>query len=313
MGVDLYVDPERRYVMQRPTGADRALRLWTVERLRFHTSQPPWQQKLALELVDEIRSLPLAGAEVLRGVFVSDARDLVDAENVLFYNLHGRSFANAPQHLRFERSWEPAPAPPVELAAPPRYHHIYEGVVNSDGFRSWELSSDDLARWERIDCADIAGDRRGWRVWRAMREAQDAVEVRSSVVQSDFGIAVSVRAPPGIRLSAIAAIKGALDGVIASFQRYPVGSIRAQDAAFTLGAALGHPSSRRTLGWLTDASGRLFAEPPFNARGRLALNPCDDRCLAGELAIVVDPTVAAPVISGRLATVVPTEDRLGPT
>jgi hypothetical protein len=38
MGDDLYVDPQRRYVMPRPTEADRALRLWTGERLRFHTS-----------------------------------------------------------------------------------------------------------------------------------------------------------------------------------------------------------------------------------------------------------------------------------
>jgi hypothetical protein len=56
---------------------------------------------------------------------------------------------------------------------------------------------------------------------------------------------------------------------------------------------------------LTETQGRLFAEPPFNARGRLGLNPCDDRCVAGELMIAVDPAISEPRLSGTAAVVEP--------
>jgi len=54
-----------------------------VERLRFHTSRRRGKGKRVLRLVEEIRSLPLGSAKVLRGMFVADDLDLADAENVL--------------------------------------------------------------------------------------------------------------------------------------------------------------------------------------------------------------------------------------
>jgi hypothetical protein len=83
---------------------------------------------------------PLATAQALRGVFVSDDSRRVDAENVLFYNLDARSFAGAPRCIRFEPSWEAAPPPPVALIASARHHHVYEGVDAAEGFRSWTPS-----------------------------------------------------------------------------------------------------------------------------------------------------------------------------
>ena len=72
---------------------ENALRVWTVERLRFHTSQLCLAEGVSRDLADALGAMRLNAAEVIRGVFVSDDRELVDAENVLFYNLDARSFA----------------------------------------------------------------------------------------------------------------------------------------------------------------------------------------------------------------------------
>jgi len=303
----VFVEPEGRYALQRSPERDAAVRLWTIERLRFGSSKPPWQKELVRRLAGEIRSLRLERAQVLRGIFVSDDRDTVDAENVLFYNLGASAFAHAPQCVRFERSWEAAPSAPVSLAGPPRYQQVYEGARAADGFRSWEVCADGMAAWSEIPCPKVVGDRAGWHIWKAMREASESINVDSGAARgaADFAISMIVRVPATRSARAMSAIKGAIDGVIASFQRFAVGDLRAREVAELLDAGLPNTSPERLLGLLTEDRGRLFWQPPFNAKGRLALNPCDDRCVAGELTVVVDPSLTVAQLSGRLARVRP--------
>jgi hypothetical protein len=249
--------------------------------------------------------MQLEAAEVIRGVFVSDDRELVDAENVLFYNLDARSFADAPQCVRFERSWQAAPPCPTALAAPARYHHIYEGVSVSDGFGSWEAVAVPVASWTDVPCSRVAGDRAGWHVWKAMRRAIDSIEPGSDRLgpADDFAVSLSVRMPAGQRVKAMSAVKGVVDGVIASFQAFGTGTDRAREVAELLAAALPDSSSAELLDLLTDSGHQLFAAPPFNAKGRLALNPCDDQCVAGELVVRADSSLNTPRLSGRLTRV----------
>ena len=304
----ILIDPAGRYVVQRPSEAEPALKLWMVERLRFHTSQPPWQKELVRRLVDELRVLPLNQAEVLCGVFVSDDPARVDAENVLFYNLDARSFAHAPQCVRFERSWAAAPAPPTALSVPARYYHRYEPVAAAEGFRSWRMTDDPLAEWTDVPCTKIAGERAGWHIWHGMRAAASAVETaRAATPAQDFGLTATARVPANVHATAIGAVKGVVDGAIASFQRFP-DNARAHEVADVLASVLPGTDARTLLEQLTDPHDAVFREPPFNANGRLALNPCDDRCVAGELSVVVDPSLKCPLLSGRLAHVKPTPE-----
>jgi hypothetical protein len=302
----VYVDPERRYVIQRPADSDPALRLWTVQRLQFHTSQPPWQKQLVNRFVDEMRALLKMDPEVLRGVFISDDRALVDAENVLFYNLHARSFVGAPECLRFERvRLSPPPAPGI-LESAGRYHHVYEAVRLADGFSSWQMTADDLVRWVDVPCPGIGGERAGWSMWRGMSRASGSHDLGAPHAHSgeDFGLIATLRVPAGVRCTAVSAVKAVVDGAIASFQRFPAESERAREVASLLAPALGE-AEQEVLGWLTEDRARLFLEPPFNRRGRVALNPCDDRCVVGELTVIADPSIATPLMSGRIAAVVP--------
>jgi hypothetical protein len=177
------------------------------------------------------------------GIFVSDDPGRVDAENVLFYNLDARSFVHAPQCVRFERSWTAAPAPPTSLSVPARYYHRYEPVAAAEGFRSWRMTDDALAEWTDIPCTKIAGERAGWHIWHGMRAADSAITTDAGTARTrDFGLTATARVPANVHATAIGAVKGVIDGAIASFQRFPHNSQSPPGADAQVGSGFWHPS-----------------------------------------------------------------------
>lgn len=211
-----------------------------------------------------------------------------------------------PPRLRFERFYSPTPSPPVVLARSADFHHIYSRAASDDSFVCWMRRAESIARWRDVRCSMIVGDRSSWHVWLSMCEATD-LELNSTLakVARQFGVSVVVSVPAGMAVAATVAVKPVIDGLLASFQRFSSGDQGGSRRVVTqLAAVLPDRTTGTLANHLTRPEGRLFAQPPFNARGRPALNPCDDRCVAGEIFIVPDAACTAPFISGSVYPVV---------
>src|SRR3712207_5375675 len=82
---------------------------WSTERIRF----PPvgWQTEFRDRLAGAIGVMDIPPGAVLHAEYASGSRDLCDVENVLFYNIGARPFAQAARSgLRFERRFDLPPA-----------------------------------------------------------------------------------------------------------------------------------------------------------------------------------------------------------
>ncbi len=310
------MDNERHFAIQPPHADDDSLRVWTVKRLQFGPDQSLWQKDLVARLETELQDLPLAEGDIFSAAFASDDRSRVDVENVLFYNVGLGSFNQVGPQLRFERSFEAPPPPPEQLSGPARYMHIYRGLAPTEGFQHWERLDSDVAHWENVPCTRVAGDRAGWHVWFAIHRAMASVERNARLADEamEFGIELTIRTPDSVHGRPAEAVKGAIDGSIASFQRYPPDSPRAREVATQLLSELAATGAdeEKLIRYLTDEHSGLYPSPPFNANGRAQLSPCDDRCVVGDLLVEVADDLERPMISGAIFPVTARADEPSP-
>jgi len=317
------VGPDRRYAFTPPSDEDPVARLWTIKRLPFESDQNKDQKAMVTTLRPAIRSIPWSSGEVLSGVFASD--DMrgrqPDAENIVYYNLHfvtgGSPFTEAPPTIWFERSFAAAPRCAAELMDEARYYHAWAALDPAAGFGCWKrIAQKPLAEWSNVPCRVVDGDSAGRHVWLAMCENMTGIAARPalSAKSKEYGIEVSARVPRAeSRVIAAGAIKGCVDGSIASFQSFPPDDhSRARDLILKLSRWKGWQRSvnmDELFGHVTrEDETVLFPGGPFNANG---LDPCDDRCVAGAMTVVVDPEVSKPQLSGELFAVerIPPEEQ----
>jgi hypothetical protein len=98
-------------------------------------------------------------------------------------------------------------------------------------YTEWSIrpQDGDLGAWVRraqlgswgASCAVVTGEDAGRHVWRAVsaQRSRSTVE-HSGTFGGTFGIDIALSIPPGPDLRAADTVKGCIDGVVASFQRF---------------------------------------------------------------------------------------------
>ena len=309
----IYQDPAGMFALAGPDATDRCVELWTVERLRFETDQEDHErQMLTKHVAPAIASIRWRHGEVLRGTFISDERRKrqPDAENITFYNFGEKPFRLAPNWIRFERSYSPAPPCPAELCEPPPYYHRWEPVSPEAGFRYWKQRGGLVVAWIGVPCSGVMGDKGGQEAWLALRRADSVTVFETRDSSPDLGVKSILRVPSGGTARAVKAVKAVVDGSIASFQHFSKSDrSRAEEVAEQLAKNLRgggkRPTAAELVDHLTNPHRTLFPRPPFNNRGRAQLNSYDEPCVVGEVQVIVDEKVSSPTLSGSIFLVEP--------
>ena len=161
-----------------------------------------------------------------------------------------------------------------------------------------------VARWQRVP-RRVADDGSARPVWLAMKQAAAAGRI------DVFGAALGDNVPFGLRIIVHATARGPrsapavsemlVDGTIAAFHADPDDpvAVAAALAGRMPGTSAGELETLAALG----SPGLLFNAPSFVVRGSyVAINPCDERCYAGEVVIKPDARGEIVQLSGELFT-----------
>jgi hypothetical protein len=241
----------------------------------------------------------------MHGWLVSNDARACDAENVLFYNLQsapslGRAGAAG---IRFERVFTEPPTAPDGLSGL-AYYHRYQTTEQRDPFTRWRPARS-LAHWRNLPLPLELARYHAAQSWFRMHGG--AVEIVGSATgyNAKFGLRLALHTTAATAASAASLIKPIFDGVIASFQRHDGTDLDEVSARIADRLSEGAGVIRRLL--MQDSHAILGAARLVRPwQQSVQWNPCDDRCVAGELLVVRDQPPGAPVLmSGELLEVEP--------
>jgi len=297
------------YHVSRPSPECPQVEAWSGYPLQFAGQrQFRWQDQLAVDLRAALAGLAIMPSKSFAGLYQSTDDSRCDTENRLFTN-PGNAIPKLVRSIRFERGLGAPPEPPVSISrvAGHLYYYRYRWGAAWEWWEPGQL----LARWQRVP-RFLPGNGSARPVWLAMKSAAAAgqIETSGSVLDevTPFGVRIVVHATPRGPRSAPAISETLIDGTIAAFH---AGSANPAVAAAIAARTPSVPHS--TIAALTalDAPGPLFATSPFVIKGPyVQINPSDERCYAGEVAIRPDAQGRVPEISGELFTLRPAT-RLG--
>jgi hypothetical protein len=293
----------RPYFVRADPGAG-VVEAWSGYPLQFGGQRRfAWQDDMADELRQALSGLPTAPGAVLAGSYLSTDHARCDVENRLFTNPGTSSFPKGLAAIRFERGVGPLPPPPVPVARIAGHLHYYCYRLGA-AWRSWE-PADLLARWHRVT-RHLADDSSCRSVWLAMRAAAAAGQVEVLAprlpVGAEFGVRAVIHATSRGPRQAAAVSETVLDGIIAAFHAGLGHGPAAAAAAAALASKLPGTTAAELEALVAGSlPGPLFASSAFVVKGTyVQINPCDDRCQAGEITIQLDADGPYPQISGEL-------------
>jgi hypothetical protein len=292
------------YHVAGPADGLRQVEVWSGYPLQFAGQRrfPEWQDRMAADMRGALATLRIGPGEILAGTYRSTDESRCDAENRLFTNPGPSCFPNGVAGIRFERGVGPPPTAPAPVAAVEGHLYYYRYRVG--GAWQWWEPAQVVARWQRVP-RRLADDGSARPVWLAMKEAATAARINV------FGAALGDSVPFGLRIVVHATARGprsapaisemVVDGTIAAFHADaddPV-SVAAALAGRMPGTSAAELEALATLG----SPGPLFSPPSFVIRGAyVAINPCDERCYAGEVMIRPDARGGIVQLSGELFT-----------
>lgn len=296
--------PRSFYHLNRPARGFRQVEAWSGYPLQFAGQRRfRWQDQMAADLHAALAQLAVMPGETLAGTYLSTDQAPCDAENRLFTNPGAAGFPQGILSIRFEKGAGPPPLAPVPVASVDG--HFYYIRYRPGGSWQWWEPGATLARWSRVP-RHFPDDGSCRPVWLAMKQAAaaGAIDVLASgpVDTGPVGVRLVVHATGRGPRSAPAISETLIDGTVAAFHR------GARDAG-TVAAALAGRMPRVPLADLEkfagmNSPGPFFSAPLFIVRGSyVQLNPCDERCHAGEVMIRPDARGSCPEISGELFTV----------
>ena len=242
--------------------------------------------------------------ESLAGTYATTRSMLCDTENTLFTNPGAAAFPTDTGAIRWELDPSDPPTPPEPVADGGDGLHYYR-YERTQALHVWERDLP-LARWSRVQ-RRLADDGAARPMWLALRQAlvRGEVSIREwNIPQGTrFGLRIEIHAPstgPRPR-SAVAASEPLVDGALSALHAgAPLPE--AVMVAELLAPKLGIPPER--LLELVEDRVALFRGSPFVVgNGYLQFSPCDELCVAGEVQIITDPTIAVVETSGELFTV----------
>ena len=243
------------------------------------------------ELRSAIRSLEDPGDRILDCVYSSAAKDFVDAENVLIYNVGPSTFSVAARNgLRLQRRFAAPPAPPIGLM--PVHHLVYRFGQVSDSFDHWDTGGP-VASWravwpKRVDVTAL---------WLAIRHGETRVSRRA------VGSQVGVRVEIGPNVSIAEALKPVLDAAISAFH-VEAHEPRARAVAARIHEADALIGARAMSDQLLDQRFNALGERALVSvyRSRWKWNPADELCVAAQ---VIRHSGDASAFSGEIFEVSP--------
>lgn len=243
---------------------------------------------------------------MLTGTYATTQWIVCDTENTLFTNPGTAAFPASTDAIRWELDPNDPPQPPQPVADLGYGLHYYR-YERSQGFKLWEPDVP-LARWSRV-ARQLADDGSARPMWLALRQALVRGEVSMLVWNvpegTRYGLRIEIHAPAAGPRSAIAASEPLVGGSLSALHAgvpLPKAALGAEALASKLGVA-----AERILELVGDRMA-LFPGSPFVLNnGYLQLSPCDQLCVAGEVRITRDPTIAIVETSGEIFTVIATE------
>jgi hypothetical protein len=299
------MDAERPYLVTGPVAGSGPVEAWSGYPLQFAGQRRfGWQDQMAADLRAALARLAVTPGEVLAGDYLSTDTARCDVENRLFTNPGAACFPQGASSIRFERGAGPPPDPPAPVSRVAGHLYYYRYRVGGT-WRWWEPAAP-LARWQRVT-RRLADDGSGRPVWLAMKLAAAAGQIEV------LGPGLDEAAPFGVRIVVHATQRGPrrapviseslIDGTIAAF--HP-GATASDAAAVAAALAPRMPGvAVADIGRLAavSAPGPLFTTSPFVVKGSyVQINPCDERCYAGQVTIQPDAHGQLPQLSGELFT-----------
>lgn len=252
-----------------------AVEAWSTVRLPFEPKG--WALAFRNDLRDAILQASPGPAARLHAVYgAQDQGQLVDAENVLLYNVGCAYWRHLTGHgVSFERSFG-YPSPPQDSGLPEKglHYHRY-GFAESKAFEHWRVG-DVLASF--VDVAVPSLSKPG-PVWAAVRR-QAAPPALAPGVPVRFVVELTIGdAHVSMSRSVADQVKPALDGVISAFHTHRGNPESISERLASTG--LGEKDELQQL--LQDPAwnilGSRMVVRPFGATG-VQWNPADDMCVA---------------------------------
>lgn len=236
--------------------------------------------------------------EILHCLYVNSARGLVDAENVLIYNLGPGYLAQAgASGLRFVRTFSDPPASPMTLDPTGPIHYLEYGFTDpsSDSTKKGQL----LAEWQDVPWPGTNSVPKVGALWFALRTSKPTVYGRLDDPVAPFGIRIEIGVEKPV-LQPVHVLKPLLDSVVSAFHLQA-----ADDADVTEHVA----EQARTLD--RKQVGAFLRDEHYNVlgsravvglyRGGVKWNPADERCVLAQIVLKYRP--GRPTLAGELFTI----------
>ena len=265
----------------------RSVDIWTERRLQFNSK--PETVALKSAIGDAVSKLHPNSGEILNAVFTSASADLVDAENVLFYNVGTGRFAEAAEEgLRFERVH----------SAPSRHqhHHRYEFVPRLSPSEHWQRGqtlvtfSANIPAMHELSKPD--------QIWLAVRQRAATTPQHEGF----YGLQVTLTTPRPVRLPTL--LKPLLDGIISGLHAHNGADLELLSGRLAL--RLGLPSGEVAQLLSEPHQAVLGVRPLLRKFGdSLHWNPADDECVTCTLLNSVVPQASAWMLDFELFAVAP--------
>ena len=236
--------------------------VWSERRLQFDSPRTLELRNAIGKAVTRLRAQP---GEILSAVFTSAQSDLVDAENVLLYNVGPGRFSAAATHgLRFERVHR----------APDRsqHHHRYQMVPEDSQSIHWLRGETRVAATVPIEPSSEMSKPDS--VWWAVRQRA----ATSPAHTGPYGLHVTLTTPRPVRLAAL--LKPLLDGLIAGLHAHDGSQL--DDIASRLSRRLGRSADDIARALCMPQEAVLGVRTLLRQRGETGLhwNPADDTCVS---------------------------------
>jgi hypothetical protein len=256
------------------------------------------------EIRQGLQAMVAPSGDVLHAVYGSLSEDLVDAENVLFYNVGTSHFTHlANDGIRFERAYEQPPQIPKAVDYIPKHYHRYMTTGRQDEFTHWHRGQT-LATWADSNCGPITSSLKVPAVWLGIKLAAHTLSDPSHTPPKQFGVSVHLRyGAKQTNIHPATVVKPLLDGIIAAFHQHAWGSKYDAEVLKRLTAVTGRSVSE--LIKILAAPGVLGPRLLVYCHGMgLQWNPKDEDCMAAEILLVQDTGGDGVQVSGELFEVV---------
>jgi hypothetical protein len=253
--------------------ASRIVEVWSDKRLQYNSKPETIRLKTAIgKAVAELQAKP---DEILSAVFRSAARELVDCENVLLYNVGTGHFRRAAIHgLRFERVFA--------QAGETQHHHRYTLVPRQSTSQHWRpgkpgvsLQAVPVPAFNELSKPDA--------IWLAVRQ----LTATSPRHHGNYGLSVTLTTPKPVRLTSL--VKPLLDGIISGLHAHDGSDLDL--LVPRLAARMSQPEETLRHLLTSPAEGILGMRRLLGRHGEVGLkwNPGDDECVCCTVLSVVDP------------------------